>query len=70
MEIKPGYQTTEFWVTILPFVLLIVKQFTGVELEQDVIVNGILGLFGVISAIAYIISRFKLKTKAMDLENK
>ena len=68
MELKAGYKTTEFWISLLPFILLAIKQFSGIELEQGVIVDGIMGAFGVITAVAYIISRFKLKTKELEMK--
>ena len=66
MEIKAGIKTSEFWMSLLPFVILAIKEFSGVELEQDIIANGILGVFGTVTAVAYIISRFKLKAKAIE----
>lgn len=65
-ELKSGYRTTEFWVTVLPFVLILIKQIAGVELEQGPIVDGILGLVGVVTAVTYIVSRFKLKYKQLE----
>lgn len=67
-EVKPGVKTSEFWLTAVPVVLLVLKNLTGVELEQDVIVNGILGAVSAVSAIVYVWSRVKIKTEQMKLE--
>ena len=69
-EVKPGVKTSEFWLTAVPVLLLVVKNLIGVELEQDVIVNGILGAVSAVSAIVYVWSRVKIKVEAMRLEKK
>lgn len=70
MEIKSGAKTSEFYITLIPMVLLAIKQIAGIELEQDIIVNGILGAVSAVTAITYTISRVKIKTEQMKLTKK
>jgi uncharacterized membrane protein len=65
MDIKPGVKTTEFWMTLVPMILLVVKSLTGVQFEADIIVNGILGAVTAISTVAYIWSRVSVKREAL-----
>ena len=54
MNLKAGVLTSEFWVAVVPFILVAVKQFSGIEFEQDEIVNLVLALAGVVQGITYI----------------
>ena len=63
---KPGYKTTEFYITLVPYILIAVKTLFGVDLNSDQITNGILGVVAVCSTISYIWSRTRLKQSAMS----
>ena len=59
-ETKPGWKTTEFWVTLLlPVISVIVFKVTGFDLTQEMM-EGILGMFGITGG-AYVISRGVVK---------
>jgi uncharacterized membrane protein len=65
---KPGYKTTEFYITLLPYILIAVKTLFGIDLNSDQITNGALGVVAVCSTISYIWSRTRLKQSAMSSE--
>lgn len=64
-EIKPGYKTSEFGVTLLMSIIFLSNNILGTTLEVDEITkiatNIVSGLGAIISAVAYIFARMKLK---------
>ena len=58
---KPGVKTTEFYLVLIPYALMVITQVFQIELEQEVIINGILGLVAVVNTGFYIWSRVQLK---------
>ncbi len=70
MKISSGYKTTEFWLAAIPTLVVVIKQFTGVEFEAQPIVDGILGLIAVIGSVSYIISRTKIKVEEIRSTSK
>jgi uncharacterized membrane protein len=64
-NLTPGYKTTEFYLAIIPYILLVVKQLFGVTLDQSVVTNGVLGAVAAINTVAYIWSRTHLKSTAI-----
>ena len=63
---KSGIKSTEFYITLLPFLLLVVKEVSGIEFEAEPIVNGILGLSALVSSVLYIRGRILLKRADME----
>ena len=61
---KPGVKTTEFYLTLIPFALIILKQIFNVQLDQEIVVNGILGIVSVVTTGFYIWSRVMVKLSA------
>jgi len=75
MKIKPGIQTTEFYVTMLP-VVISGLMFTGIIEPNDTdyvitlikdIIAGVVALFSIIS---YVLSRSHLKREVLRLQEK
>lgn len=71
---KPGIQTTEFWVTLIPqlaTILVVVGVLPAEDVDAVVkMVAGIItGIVSVISLIAYIRSRTALKEQSMRIED-
>ncbi len=58
---KPGVKTTEFYIVLIPYALMILKQVFNVDIDQEVIVNGILGIISVVTTGFYIWSRVQVK---------
>lgn len=54
-QFKKGYKTSEFWLTIIGAVIVIVNTTTGLDLDGE----SILGMLGAIAA--YVASRSYLK---------
>lgn len=61
MDTKSGYKTTEFWAMLVPYAIIALQTFLGVNLEQEVVINGILAVIGAVQFGAYIYTRFQLK---------
>lgn len=66
VEIKAGVKTSEFWLTLLPYALFILKESFGLDFEYEIIVDGVLGLIAFITSVVYVIGRFKLKKEAVN----
>lgn len=66
-NIKPGYQTTEFYVTIGLILLPLVNHFLGTQFSMDDATNFIVafvgGLGAVIAGVSYIYGRLDLKKR-------
>jgi hypothetical protein len=64
-DIKPGYQTTEFYITIAAVLLPLVNHFLGTTFTYDQTANIITSLVGgvtaAVSAYLYIVGRIELK---------
>ncbi len=58
---KPGVKTTEFYLVLIPYALMILKTVFNIELDQEVIANGILGLISLVTTGFYIWSRVQVK---------
>ena len=69
---KPGWQTTEFWITLATQVVAVLV-LTGVikpenqELALSIGTQIVTGLLAAVLAITYIVARFKVKTTAMTV---
>lgn len=61
--VKPAWTTTEFWLSVIPVILLIVKMFTG-EDTTGIDVAGLAALAAGIVTAGYAISR-ALQKKAV-----
>ena len=73
--IKPGYKTTEFWLTLIPYVVGILMAFGVLSVDQaEAIKQGstqiIGGLFTVLSALGYSVSRGLAKSGKPKEEDK
>ena len=58
---KAGVKTTEFYLVLIPYALMILKTIFNIELEQEIIANGILGIVSLVTTGFYIWSRVQLK---------
>lgn len=58
---KSGIKTTEFGVTLMPYLVLAIKNLFGIELDGDVLIEGVLGLVALINTALYIWSRTQIK---------
>ena len=65
MNLKPGWKTSEFWISLLPYVLIFFSKVFGLTFDQNVVAQGITGLFAVITTVAYIWTRVQLKKTAI-----
>lgn len=59
---KPGYRTTEFWLTLIAALAPIVTALTGVDLttDQEGIAQGLAG----VSTLVYVVLRYRAKAVA------
>jgi uncharacterized membrane protein len=65
MDVKPGYQTTEFWVTILTNIIGIVALFHPVNASVTGNIPAIAGILAMIAGnVVYILSRGQVKAAA------
>lgn len=70
---KPGIQTTEFWMTLVPQIATILV-VVGVLPSEDVdgvtkmIAGVIAGIVSLVSLVAYVWSRVQLKKEALRIE--
>ncbi len=67
MEIKEGRKTSEFYLTLIPMALLFLNQVFGVDLDEGILTEGILGAVSAITAGFYIYGRVQLKLRQMRL---
>ena len=60
--VKSGYKTTEFYVALVPFIILAVKNLLGIEFTEDFLIETITAVTGLINSALYIYSRVVVKT--------
>lgn len=64
MDVKPGYQTSEFWLTIMTNILNIVNLFHPVTVAQPVLVQ-VAGIIATVAVtVSYFITRNNVKVAA------
>ena len=66
IDIKPGQQTTEFYVMLASMIVFVLKVFFGTDVDQDIIVTAITGIVGVAGVVMYIWSRVQLKKQKVE----
>lgn len=64
VNLKSGVKTTEFYIALIPYALMILKTVFNIELEQELITNGILGIVSLVTTGFYIWSRVQVKLSA------
>lgn len=64
LDFKKGYKTTEFWLALVPAVVIVLALF-GVDVTPDEISNVIVAVAGGVSA-AYSLGRSILKGKRVE----
>lgn len=64
MNIKPGYKTTEFWLSLLALILGAVGA-AGILPEGGIATQIIGGVLAILSQLGYTAARAKTKTEAL-----
>jgi len=65
MTIKSGAKTSEFYLTLIPMTLLFLNQVIGLDLDEGVVTEGILGAVSAFTAGVYIYGRVQLKLRQL-----
>lgn len=65
MQIKSGVRTSEFYLSLIPIVLLFLSQIFNFDLDEGIITEGVLGVVSAITAGVYVHGRSKLKLEQL-----
>ena len=70
MKEKPGYKTTEFWLTLAPWILalgvFVLMGVGTIDTQTGVLLLGVLGIGGGVSNLGYSNSRGNIKASNRD----